>query len=78
MGQRDRELGENSLRWGKPAGEADTPVLGELISPKNSKIPWRNQGIANGDLGVMLTVVLERLGVRSERIGEGLSSIQGG
>jgi hypothetical protein len=39
MGQRDRGLGENSLRWGKPIGEADTPVLEELISPKNYKIP---------------------------------------
>jgi hypothetical protein len=77
MGQRDRGLGENTLRWGKPVGEADTPVLGELISPKNSKIPWRNQGITNGGLGVTLMVVLERLGVRSERIGEGVSSVQG-
>jgi hypothetical protein len=66
------------MRWGKLVGEADTPVFGELISPKNSKIPQRNQGIANGSLGVALTVVLERLGVRSERIGEGVSSVQGG
>jgi hypothetical protein len=66
------------LRWGKPIGEADTPVLGELISPKNSKIPQRNQGITNGGLGVTLTVVLERLRVRSERIGKGVSSIHGG
>jgi hypothetical protein len=63
---------------GKPVREADTPVLGELISTKNSKIPRRNQGIANGGLGVTLMVVLERLGVRSERIGEGVSSFQGG
>jgi hypothetical protein len=35
-----------------------TSVLGELISPKNSKIPQRNQEIANGGLGVALTVVL--------------------
>jgi hypothetical protein len=34
----------------------ETPVLGELISPKNSKIPWRNQEIANGGLGVVLCV----------------------
>jgi hypothetical protein len=37
-----------------------TPVLGELISLKNSKIPRRNQGMTNGCLGVALTVVLER------------------
>jgi hypothetical protein len=36
----------------------ETPVLGELISPKNSKIPRRNQGIASGALGVALAVVL--------------------
>jgi hypothetical protein len=42
-----------------PVGETETRVLGELISPKNSKIPWRNQGITNGGLGVTLTVVLE-------------------
>jgi hypothetical protein len=29
-----------------------------LISPKNSKIPRRNQGITNGGLGVALMVVL--------------------
>jgi hypothetical protein len=39
-------------------GGTETPVLGELVSPKNSKISWRNQGIANGGLGVALTVVL--------------------
>jgi hypothetical protein len=38
-------------------GNRDT-VLGELISPKNSKIPRRNQGITNGGLGVALMVVL--------------------
>jgi hypothetical protein len=37
----------------------ETPVLRELISPKNSKIPWRNQEIANGGLGVTLTDVFE-------------------
>jgi hypothetical protein len=58
MGQRDRGLGENTLRWGKPVGGMETPVLGELIPPKNSKIPQRNQGITNGGLGVTLTVVL--------------------
>jgi hypothetical protein len=60
MVQQDRGLGENTLRWGKPVEEVETPVLGELISPKNSKIPQRNQGITNGGLGVALTVVLER------------------
>jgi hypothetical protein len=44
----------------KLVGGMETPVLGELISPKNSNIPWRNQGIANGGLGVTLMVVLER------------------
>jgi hypothetical protein len=43
----------------KPVGGTETLVLGELISPKNSKIPRRNQGIANGGFGVTLTVVLE-------------------
>jgi hypothetical protein len=42
---------------GKTVGGTETPILGELISPKNSKIPWRNQGITNGGLGVILTVV---------------------
>jgi hypothetical protein len=41
-------------------GGTETPVLGELISSKNSNIPWKNQGITNGGLGVTLTVVLER------------------
>jgi hypothetical protein len=31
-----------------PVEGTETPVLGELISPKNSKIPRRNQWIANG------------------------------
>jgi hypothetical protein len=44
----------------KPVGGTETLVLGQLISPKNSKIPWRNQGIANGGIGVALMVVLER------------------
>jgi hypothetical protein len=43
----------------KTVWETETPVLGELISPKNSKIPWRNQGITNGGLEVILMVVLE-------------------
>jgi hypothetical protein len=40
-------------------GGTETPVLGELISPKNSKTQQRNQGIANGGLGVALMVVIE-------------------
>jgi hypothetical protein len=44
----------------KLVGGMETPVHGELISPKNSNIPWRNHGIANGGLGVTLMVVLER------------------
>jgi hypothetical protein len=43
----------------KLVGGTETPVLGVLISPNNSKIPQRNQGITNGGLGVALTVVLE-------------------
>jgi hypothetical protein len=59
MGQRDRGIGENTLNEENPVGETETPVLGELISPKNSKISWRNQGITKGGLGVTLTDVLE-------------------
>jgi hypothetical protein len=59
----------------KPVGGTETPVLGELILPKKSTIPRRNQGIANGGLGVALTVVLER--ERSEKNGEGVSYGQG-
>jgi hypothetical protein len=36
----------------KMFGGTETPILGELISPKNSKIPQWNQGITNGGLGV--------------------------
>jgi hypothetical protein len=53
----------------------ETPVLGELISPKNSKIPRRNQEIANGVFGVALTVVLERERERGEKNGEWVSSV---
>jgi hypothetical protein len=58
MGQRDQGLDENTLRWGKSIRETETPIFGELISLKNSKIPQRNQGITNGGLGVTLIVVL--------------------
>jgi hypothetical protein len=49
----------------------ETPVLGELISPKNFKIPRRNQGIDNGGLGVALTVVLVCVRERSEKTVKG-------
>jgi hypothetical protein len=55
----------------------ETSVLGELISPKNSKILWRNQEITNGGLGVTLTVVLVCVRERSEKNNEGVRSIQG-
>jgi hypothetical protein len=58
-------------------GGTETPVLRELISPKNSKIPWRNQGISNGGLGVTLTVVLECVRERSEKNCEGVSFVWG-
>jgi hypothetical protein len=61
----------------KPVEGTETPVLGELISPKNSKIPWRNQGIANGGLGVALTVDLECERERREKNCEGVSSVWG-
>jgi hypothetical protein len=73
-----KEIGDcakNSLRWRKPVEKSEIPVLGKLISPKNSKIPRRNQGITNVGLGVTLMVVLERKRKRSERIGEGVSSV---
>jgi hypothetical protein len=62
---------------GKPVGGMETLILGELISPKNSKISRRNRGIANGGLGVTLTVVLVCVRERSEKNGEGVSSVQG-
>jgi hypothetical protein len=55
----------------KPVGGTETPILGVLISPNNSKIPRRNQGIANGGLGVALTVVLECERGRSEKTVKG-------
>jgi hypothetical protein len=56
--------------WG-----TETPVLGELISPKNSKIPQRKQGIVKGGLGVALTVVLVCERERREENGEGVRSV---
>jgi hypothetical protein len=64
------------LRRENPVGESNTPVLGKLISPKNLGIPQRSQEIANGGLEGVLTVVLERMRVRSERIGERVSSVR--
>jgi hypothetical protein len=43
---------------GKTVGGTEPSILGELISLKNYKIPWRNQGITKGGLRVALTVVL--------------------
>jgi hypothetical protein len=57
-------------------GESDTPVLGELISPKNSRIPRGSQEITNGGLEGILIVVLEKMRVRSERIGERVSYVR--
>jgi hypothetical protein len=41
-------------------GESETPILGELNPPKDSKILRRNQEISKGGLGVTFTVELER------------------
>jgi hypothetical protein len=43
--------------------------------PNNSRIPQRSQEIAKGGLGGVVTVDLERKRERSERIGEGISSV---
>jgi hypothetical protein len=79
MGQKDQGLGENTLRWGNTSwGNGDIGSL-KLISPKNSKIPWRNQGITKGGLEVALTVVLECVceRERSEKNREGVRSVLG-
>jgi hypothetical protein len=62
---------------GKPVGEADTPVLVELISPNRQRISRRNQEITTKGSWVTPTVRLERRNVKSEGIGEGVSSVQG-
>jgi hypothetical protein len=64
------------LEMGKTVGGTETPVLKELISPKNSKIPQRNQEIANGGLEVTVTVVLVCEREISEKNSEGVSSVQ--
>jgi hypothetical protein len=74
MEQRDRRFGENTLREGNLVGESETPILGELNPPKDSKIPRRNQEITKGGLGVTFTIELERERVkRSEVVRRGNS-----
>jgi hypothetical protein len=48
------------LEGGKSVGESETPVLEELNPPKNSNIPWRNQGNAMGSLGMPSRLNLRR------------------
>jgi hypothetical protein len=59
-------------------GEIDTPVLGEMIPPKNSRISWRRQEIANGGSWPAFTVILDRREVGNDINGERVCSIQGG
>jgi hypothetical protein len=73
MEQEDQGFGENTLRWGKPVGESETVVLGELISLKDSKIPRRNEEITNESFGRALTVVLEKRRVKRS---EGVNSVR--
>jgi hypothetical protein len=54
----------------------ETLVLGELISPKNTKFPWRNEGITKRGFGVTLTVVLVCVRERSEKNSEGVSYVR--
>jgi hypothetical protein len=53
----------------------ETLVLGELISLKNTKFPWRNEGITKRGLGVTLTVVLMCVRERSEKNSEGVGKL---
>jgi hypothetical protein len=69
-----KDLGRIPWDGKKTEGESDTSVLRELISPNNSKIPWRNQEIANGGLGVTVMVVLEK---RRVKMSEWVSSVGG-
>jgi hypothetical protein len=62
------------LKMGKMVGGTETSVLRELISPKNYKIPRRNQGITKGGLRVTLTVVLVWDREKREN-GEGVKSV---
>jgi hypothetical protein len=59
-GARRSRICEEYLEMEKTVGELETPVLGELNPPKNSNIPRRNQGIANGKSWVASTVKLGR------------------
>jgi hypothetical protein len=65
-GARRLRIGENTFRRGKPVGESETLVLGELNLPKNSNIPWRNQGITKGESWVAFKVKLEERVVKKE------------
>jgi hypothetical protein len=56
---------KNTLRRGKPVGESETPVLGEF-SPKNQRIPRRNQEITSEETWGALMVVLEKRRVKRE------------
>jgi hypothetical protein len=47
-------------------GGSETPVLGDLNPPKNSKIPWRNLEIATKGSCAALTVEQEKEVVKSE------------
>jgi hypothetical protein len=74
-GAKRSRRGENTLRREKPVGESETPVLGELNPPKNSRIPQRSQEITNEGLAGILRVILERMREWSERIDERVSSV---
>jgi hypothetical protein len=58
------------LRREKPVEKSETPVLGKLNPPKNRRIPWRNQEIANGETWGILMVALEKWRVKNN---EGVS-----
>jgi hypothetical protein len=78
MGQRDRGLGKNTLRWGKIGwGNGDTSSWGvdftqelqdSTEEPRNRQ--WGSWGHPHG-----CSCVCER--ERSEKNGEGVSSVQG-
>jgi hypothetical protein len=55
-------MGSRYLEMGKTEEGAETLVALQLNSPKNSKIPRRNQKISNGGLESFYTVVLESWG----------------
>jgi hypothetical protein len=76
MGQRDRRGGEKYLGKRKPVGELETLVLGKLIPPKNTKIPWRNQGISTKGSWAAITVVLEKRRVKKSEGVRRVKSVQ--